>query len=347
MPELAAPYLGWMPLQPLPPGRTLRLDMRRFSNPGPGRVIAAKASEPPGAAVSVSGDILEVSVPPGISGLVRVPLAIRSEDGEELRRGILEVDASPRPGAAFRYEARGQAPARVTVAGTFNGWNTTSHPLIQTSPGIFELFVPAQPGILEYKFLVDGEWVADPSNPRRASNGNSVVEVAGSESPAPWVYAVGREQRAIRFEAPGAARLFALAQLPDGTSRPLEVSALPDARVSIEGLPEEAWVRVTPVDASGRCGPPARAPVGAADAFRWQDGIIYYAFTDRFVNGERANDAPVPDGKVLPPANYLGGDFEGIRQRIESGYFQSLGVNVLWLAPLNQNPEWSWQEFQE
>ena len=56
---------------------------------------------------------------------------------------------------------------------------------------------------------------------------------------------------------------------------------------------------------------------------------------------------PVDDANVRPPANYLGGDFQGIRKKLEEGYFEDLGVNVLWLAPINQNPEGAWQEYLE
>ena len=35
-------------------------------------------------------------------------------------------------------------------------------------------------------------------------------------------------------------------------------------------------------------------------------------------------------------ADWMGGDFEGVTQMIESGYFNSLGVNALWLTPFNQ-----------
>jgi glycosidase len=41
---------------------------------------------------------------------------------------------------------------------------------------------------------------------------------------------------------------------------------------------------------------------------------------------------------VLPPANWHGGDWRGIRRKIEEGYFDALGVNTLWIAPLNRNP---------
>lgn len=73
------------------------------------------------------------------------------------------------------------------------------------------------------------------------------------------------------------------------------------------------------------------------EPFQWDDATLYFTFTDRFRNGDPANDAPVPG--VKPLANFQGGDFAGIRQAIEDGYFDSLGVNALWLSPPNLAPD--------
>ncbi len=69
---------------------------------------------------------------------------------------------------------------------------------------------------------------------------------------------------------------------------------------------------------------PARAPLD------WRDAVLYFVMIDRFANGDPGNDLPV--GNLEPPAEYQGGDFAGLRQKIESGYFESLGVNTLWLT---------------
>ncbi|MCE9671147.1 hypothetical protein LY474_25375 [Myxococcus stipitatus] len=64
---------------------------------------------------------------------------------------------------------------------------------------------------------------------------------------------------------------------------------------------------------------------------------MYFAFTDRFRNARAENDGPVAD--VDPIANYLGGDFAGITEKLEDGYFDALGVKTLWISPVDQNPE--------
>jgi glycosidase len=76
-------------------------------------------------------------------------------------------------------------------------------------------------------------------------------------------------------------------------------------------------------------------------AFDWRDAVMYFVMVDRFNNGDPSNDAPVTG--VESPGNYLGGDFVGLTQKIDEGYFESLGVNTLWItSPLdnadNANP---------
>jgi cyclomaltodextrinase / maltogenic alpha-amylase / neopullulanase len=135
-------------------------------------------------------------------------------------------------------------------------------------------------------------------------------------------------------------------QKPDGTSSVAAFSR--DGNqiiVPVDGAPENSWIRVIASNDQGATGLAARGRVRPDDSFQWQDGILYYAFTDRFIDGDPSNNQPVEDDRVLPQANYLGGDFAGIEQRLEQGYFRDLGINILWLAPLNTNPPGAWQEY--
>jgi alpha-amylase len=66
----------------------------------------------------------------------------------------------------------------------------------------------------------------------------------------------------------------------------------------------------------------------------WNSATIYFLLTDRFQNGNPANDTALGrarDGAVL--RSYQGGDLPGILRRIEEGYFDSLGVHAIWLTP--------------
>ncbi len=77
------------------------------------------------------------------------------------------------------------------------------------------------------------------------------------------------------------------------------------------------------------------APPPPVGVFDWRDSVIYFAFVDRFFDGNPANNCNV-SGVSGPIANYQGGDWVGIKQKIDGGYFTDLGINTLWLTvPLN------------
>ncbi|MEM6292624.1 MAG: alpha-amylase family glycosyl hydrolase [Myxococcota bacterium] len=63
--------------------------------------------------------------------------------------------------------------------------------------------------------------------------------------------------------------------------------------------------------------------------FDWRDAVIYFVFVDRFLNGDPTNDGGVG---VPSETEWQGGDWAGVTQKIEEGYFEDLGVNVLWLS---------------
>jgi len=78
-------------------------------------------------------------------------------------------------------------------------------------------------------------------------------------------------------------------------------------------------------------GPPA-ATAGHASA--WNSATVYFLLTDRFANGDPANDRALGrshDG--APLRSFEGGDLAGVRQQLEQGYFDSLGVDAIWLTP--------------
>jgi glycosidase len=71
------------------------------------------------------------------------------------------------------------------------------------------------------------------------------------------------------------------------------------------------------------------------EAHAWdpRDAIVYQVVLDRF-----RGDA----GPLAPPAlpsDRAGGTLAGLRQALEAGEIEALGVNTLWLSPLYQNPE--------
>lgn len=73
----------------------------------------------------------------------------------------------------FRYD--GEATS-VKVAGSFTDWEAGALALTEKEEGIWEITKELPTGTYEYKFIVDGKWLTDPSNPN-SKNGNSLVSI--------------------------------------------------------------------------------------------------------------------------------------------------------------------------
>ena len=71
--------------------------------------------------------------------------------------------------------------------------------------------------------------------------------------------------------------------------------------------------------------------------FEWKNAFMYQLMTDRFSNGDKSNDSPLPD--IDEKANWQGGDFQGIIDKIDDNYFSDMGVNVLWISSPVANTE--------
>jgi alpha-amylase len=82
-------------------------------------------------------------------------------------------------------------------------------------------------------------------------------------------------------------------------------------------------------------GPAAAGSAPAEPApFAWNNATVYLALTDRFHNADRSNDFAYgrkPAG--APLRSFAGGDLAGVTAKIEDGYFDRLGVTVLWISP--------------
>jgi cyclomaltodextrinase len=79
----------------------------------------------------------------------------------------------------------------------------------------------------------------------------------------------------------------------------------------------------------------------------WHSSIMYFTLVDRFNDGDSSNNKPVNDPRILPKAQYYGGDIKGITQKIKDGYFSELGINTIWISPITQNPLGAWGQFKD
>lgn len=75
-----------------------------------------------------------------------------------------------------------------------------------------------------------------------------------------------------------------------------------------------------------------------SDKFDWAKSVLYFAFVDRFLDAAPGPQAPacLPQGTST---TWLGGDWTGLKQKIEEGYFTQLGVTALWITAPADNPD--------
>jgi len=86
--------------------------------------------------------------------------------------------------------------------------------------------------------------------------------------------------------------------------------------------------------------PPAAVPGAFAD-----NPIVYFVVTDRFLDGDAANDDSYGRKREPDPKNdvgtFHGGDLKGLTTKLKEGWFKQLGVNAIWItAPYEQIHGW-------
>ena len=84
------------------------------------------------------------------------------------------------------FKCAQSAAQEVCVAGTFNDWSPAVSPMIRVENGFWVKQIMLPPGRYEYRFVVDGRWMNDPSAREQVPNSfgefNSVLIVEPTEA---------------------------------------------------------------------------------------------------------------------------------------------------------------------
>lgn len=255
----------------------------------------------------------------------------------------------------------------LTVIGQFNGWSRQYTPMTdKNGDGTYEIDVPIEPGRYEYKFYGDGEEIVDYANKDSVPNGmgayNSVIIIEKPFKNKVFLHNTGvKETKSYMlyqffYENQGQAPLI----LKENVTALLDNQLIPENQIKVENnritLNLERWgmkgnklLRVAVTQNGQKSnwqyifiqdGKPA-----GSGKFNWYDGIIYSIMIDRFKDGDKSINKPVVQDSVFPPANYNGGDFQGIIDKINDGYFDKLGINTIWISPINDNPNTAYREY--
>ncbi|MBI1939364.1 MAG: alpha-glucosidase C-terminal domain-containing protein [Ignavibacteriales bacterium] len=257
----------------------------------------------------------------------------------------------------------------LTLFGSFNGWDRGNLPMKDDDgDGVFETKIPLEPGRYEYKFFGDGKEIVDPHNPDKKPNGmgdfNSVFVVPGSKTGKHFLHnskfddANGKSIFAFVYETEDnePLKFENVIALLDNSPVPEKNILINSTEVKIifdkDELKEKSQLRVT-VNKNGKASNLQSVflvdgnPAGRAQEFLWNDAVIYSLLIDRFSDGDQTSNKKVVHDSLLAKANYMGGDFQGIINKLNEGYFDSLGVNTIWLSPVYDNPNSAYRESPE
>jgi glycosidase len=80
-----------------------------------------------------------------------------------------------------------------------------------------------------------------------------------------------------------------------------------------------------------------RSPKSASAGFQGfsASDSLYLIMTDRFADGDKANDGPNHAAELAKPRGWHGGDLRGVTQHLD--YLQSLGFTTIWITPVYDN----------
>jgi len=254
----------------------------------------------------------------------------------------------------FTFNPQGKTYHRVQIAGQMNDWAPTLSPdLTLNSKGLYEVTLNISPGTYLYQMCLDGDQNHDPNNPNKVDNGygkfNSILQVTGQNDKFPRLFSSSFTSQYIHLATQNEITdVFVYWQ---NYLLPEKFINITNGDIKIE-IPGEAsrlkrsFIRVWASNALGVSndvlipldnGKVLDSPnqISRTDD---QAQIMYFVLVDRFKNGNPENDHPLDSKEVNPKVDYWGGDLEGIKQVIDDGYFDRLGVNTLWISPVNQNP---------
>ena len=215
-------------------------------------------------------------------------------------------------------------------------WNWSETLQMNGNGDVWTADIELQEGLYCYKFIVDGTYMFDPSNPERVyCDGieNSLLRVDDHLRPH-YTASLTEVALEVTYHAGSTGALH------DGVPSAL-TGATWDETTATWTIPLADFedgkhtLKVEGFDTDGHPAYDLLVPfwTGPHADFVWDDALVYMIMTDRFVNGNSSNDGPSTG--AAQGADWQGGDFAGVTQMIESGYFADLGVNALWLTPFN------------
>lgn len=256
---------------------------------------------------------------------------------------------------------------KVALFGSFNSWDRSNLQMTdENKDGTYEIEIPLLPGQYQYKFFCEGDELMDPKNKNTIPNGlggyNNVIKVPERFSGESFLHVANLVRMGSKYKY-----IFQYEHSnPKVFIRDADVITFVDNKKvysdNILTSNNQIEISLDPHTLSGRHHlrvlvnhkgqtsniqelvlKDAEPLTSKTDS--WYEGTIYSLMIDRFNDGDKNLNNPVAHDSITQKANYYGGDFQGIIDKIKEGYFNDLGANILWLSPVYDNPNEAFKEF--
>lgn len=257
---------------------------------------------------------------------------------------------SPQEGSCvqqFSYQAPLNTTA-VYIAGEFNDWNDSSHPLVDSGNGLWtvdiELDAPTA-----YKFVVEHngqtDWTCDPTGDWFQCDAgqdfaNDCTVGASSCNSIAALDCNNANIELLNWNIVGNQLELSLSTAGDIEEVLIEYNGITE-RVEWNTLillplqdAKRHTVSIVGEASNGEQSNRIHLPFWTDD-FDWKTSVMYFPFVDRFADGDTSNNLEF--GANWSTGDYLGGDWQGIIDKLD--YLADMGVNALWINSPLDNPE--------
>jgi glycosidase len=250
----------------------------------------------------------------------------------------------------FTYTPSRVDVGSVELSGSMNGWNRKASPLVRNGDS-WSIELVLNQGLYQYRVWEDGQEMMDTSNPNTISNGmgglNNTFQAGPVLSAQPMLFTEKVEGSSIvlmdadqckNVQAYWENKLIPSEMTAGKITVKLPTDAKEKPRSHVRVFADNGTQRYNDVLIPLENGKVITSAT-ALNRGDLRNTVMYFVMVDRFVDGEPGNNRPTPDSTIHPKANNLGGDLQGITQKINDGYFEKLGINTIWISPITTNAE--------
>ncbi len=253
----------------------------------------------------------------------------------------------------FIFDPHGKSYNSVAIMGEMNAWNPGNSPL-KFDKGVWSIDFEISPGEYQYLLVIDGKQQLDPNNSDSVSNNmggfNSLLK-AGKPDSVFYINTISHTENSIKIGFPVKTRKLIV--FYQNTELGGDFISIKNNTAEIR-IPEQAknikrsYIRAWAYSKNGLSNDikiPLEYGKVIDDASLltrtdYEGAVIYNVFVDRFFDGNPQNNRPINNPQLVnPKADFQGGDIAGIIQKAEQGFFDSLGVNTVWISPIVKNVE--------